>query len=82
MARIDPEKIPPALWKQMNITRERFQEILSAQERREALAPAVGSEAPDFELKCLDEKGKLTEATLRLSALRGRPVGLVFGSYT
>jgi hypothetical protein len=80
--RIDPDKIPPALWKQMNISKERFQEIMAEQQRREANVPAVGSEAPDFELKRLDEKGTLTETTLRLSALRGRPVGLVFGSYT
>ncbi len=82
MPRIDPDKIPPDLWKQMNITKERFLEVMAEQERRETLAPAVGSEAPDFELKRLDEKGTLTETTLRLSALRGRPVGLVFGSYT
>ncbi len=82
MPRIDPDKIPEAVWKQMNITKEDFLKIMAEQERREKLAPAVGSEAPDFELKRLDEKGVLTESTLRLTDLRGRPVGLVFGSYT
>ena len=82
MPRIDPDKIPEAGWKQMNITKEDFLKIMAEQERREKLAPAVGSEAPDFELKRLDEKGVLTESTLRLTDLRGRPVGLVFGSYT
>ncbi len=82
MPQIDPDKIPPELWKQMNITKEAFLEIRAQQEAREKVAPQVGSEAPDFELKRLDEKGVLTEATLRLSNFRGRPVGLVFGSYT
>lgn len=82
MPRIDPDEIPPALWKQMNITKERFAEIMVQQDERERNAPPVGSTAPDFEVKRLDEKGVLTESTLRLSDLRGRPVGLVFGSYT
>ena len=38
--------------------------------------PGVGSEAPDFELPDLEGE------TARLSALRGRPVVLEFGSYT
>jgi len=82
MPQIDPEKIPPEIWEKMNITKERFQEISTQQAAREKLAPAVGAPAPDFELKRLDDKGVLTEETLRLSSLRGRPVGLVFGSYT
>ena len=82
MPRIDPENIPPEIWKQMNITKERFVEVMAEMEEREKHAPSVGSLAPDFELKRLDEKGVLTEQTLRLAGLRGRPVALVFGSYT
>ncbi len=37
----------------------------------------IGDEAPDFELDYHDHSGKM-----RLSELRGRPVVLVFGSYT
>jgi hypothetical protein len=45
---------------------------------RETLAPAVGAEAPDFELPMLESGGRV-----RLSAFRGRkPVALIFGSYT
>ena len=66
----------------MAITREQYADIRDGMIEREASAPAVGSPAPDFELKRLDEKGALTEETVRLSALRGRPVALVFGSYT
>ncbi|MCH7578105.1 MAG: redoxin domain-containing protein [Chloroflexi bacterium] len=46
--------------------------------KREESAPTVGDEAPDFELPVLDRKG----ATMRLSELRGKPVALIFGSYT
>lgn len=40
--------------------------------------PEIGSEAPDFDLGVLDGDG----ARVRLRDLRGRPVGLIFGSYT
>ena len=79
---IDPDKIPPELWKEMNVTREQFAEIQRQQAQREKKAPPVGSPAPDFELHRLDEGGKLGDETVRLSALRGRPVALAFGSYT
>jgi hypothetical protein len=45
---------------------------------RETRAPAVGDEAPDFELPRLDGG-----APVRLSSLRGvQPVALMFGCYT
>jgi peroxiredoxin len=40
--------------------------------------PEVGSEAPDFDLAVLHGEGH----RVRLRDLRGKPVGLVFGSYT
>jgi hypothetical protein len=79
---MDPDKIPPELWKQMNISREDFQEALARQKAREKNTPPAGSPAPDFELRRLDEEGRLSEETVRLSSLRGQPVGLIFGSYT
>jgi hypothetical protein len=45
-------------------------------------SPQIGDKAPDFELEMLSENGKRTHNTLRLSSLRGKPVGLIFGSYT
>lgn len=45
-------------------------------------SPQVGEEAPDFELERLDRSGRRSSETLRLSSLRGKPVGLIFGSYT
>jgi hypothetical protein len=45
---------------------------------RETLAPAVGSQAPDFELPQL-----VGAEHVRLSSFQGRkPVALIFGSYT
>jgi hypothetical protein len=79
---MDPDKIPPELWKQMNISREDFESVMARQAEREKSAPPAGTVAPDFELKRLDDQGRLSEETLRLSALRGRPVGVIFGSYT
>ncbi len=44
---------------------------------RDETTPNVGGMAPDFELVTLDG-----DARVRLSAHRGKPVGLIFGSYT
>lgn len=49
---------------------------------REAIVPQPGQMAPDFTADVLDRDKKLTGGTVRLSDLRGRPVALVFGSYT
>ncbi len=60
------------------MTGERFAQLREAMARREERAPKVGEEAPDFELPVLHGEG----ATVRLSELRGKPVALIFGSYT
>ncbi len=60
------------------MTGERFAQLREAMARREERAPKVGDEPPDFELPVLDGKG----AKMRLSELRGKPVALIFGSYT
>ena len=45
---------------------------------RETKAPAVGDDAPDFDLPLLN-----SSARVKLSGFRGtRPVALIFGSYT
>ena len=49
---------------------------------REPQAPAVGTPAPDFVLERLSPTGARTGQQARLSDYRGRPVALVFGSYT
>ena len=60
------------------MTGERFARLREAMARREERAPKVGEEAPEFELPVLHGDGK----TVRLSELRGKPVALIFGSYT
>ena len=49
---------------------------------RDKHSPQVGEEAPNFELELLGATGKRTDDRLSLSSLRGKPVGLIFGSFT
>lgn len=71
------------IWLEISdITEEEFEAHMSEEKAREALVPAVGSEAPDFVAGVLDRNRKITGERVRLSDLRGRPVGIVFGSYT
>jgi hypothetical protein len=64
------ESMPPDI-------RELVQKEGTLRRRREETSPGPGDAAPDFELALLDGS-----ARVRLSELRGRPVGLIFGSYT
>ena len=71
------------LWLSISdMTEEAFDAMMAENKARQANVPAVGSEAPDFEIDRLDRKRKRTGETVRLSALRGKPVALIFGSYT
>jgi len=57
---------------------ERRNAMMQFLAERETLAPAVGAEAPDFDLPRLGGADRV-----RLSQFRGRkPVALIFGSYT
>ena len=57
--------------------REAMQEHRAHMQQRPP-APEVGGEAPEFDLAVLDGDGR----RVRLRELRGKPVGLIFGSYT
>ncbi len=63
-------------------TREGMRQGWLARIERDKGSPRIGDEAPDFELERLSPAGMRTGETLRLSALRGKPVGLIFGSFT
>ena len=52
------------------------------QAKRQARVPQPGDDAPDFEIDVLDRDRQRTGETVQLSALRGKPVALMFGSYT
>ena len=68
--------------KRLNISPEDYIKIKEQAEAREKRVPRIGDMAPDFELERLGENGKRTGEHVRLSALRGKPVVLYFGSYT
>lgn len=65
-----------------DITEEEFDAYQSWRTARLPRAPRPGAEAPDFELDRLGADGRPSAGRVRLSALRGTPVALVFGSYT
>ena len=81
-AGIDPEQVPPEMWEKMGITKEEFLEVMARMKEREARTPPVGSVASDVELELLSADGARTGALRKLSSHLGRPVALVFGSYT
>ncbi len=78
----DFNKVTLEQWKKMGITKEQFLARREKARLSEEAAPKVGERAPDFDLKRMSPEGRLTERRIRLSDLRGRPVALVFGSYT
>jgi hypothetical protein len=65
-----------------DITEEEFDAYMDAQKAREAVVPRVGREAPDFVADVLGPNRQRTGEQVKLSALRGGPVGLIFGSFT
>ena len=52
------------------------------QSERQSGVPQPGDIAPDFELELLDKDLKRAGKTVQLSAVKGKPVALMFGSYT
>lgn len=63
-------------------TREGVRKRWAERVEADKASPQVGEVAPDFELELLSAAGKRTNEAVRLSSLRGRPTGLIFGSYT
>lgn len=71
------------VWLQISdITEAEFEAHMAEEKAREAIVPKVGSEAPDFVAAVLDRERRRTGEKIQLSALRGAPVGIIFGSYT
>ncbi len=65
-----------------DITEAEFDAYHDWRRERQSRVPQPGSPAPDFELEGLGADGARTGRRVRLSALKGTPVALVFGSYT
>lgn len=72
-----------ATWlKISDMSEQEFDQMFVDNKVRQANVPELGSPAPDFELDILDKENGRTGDKIQLSSLRGRPVGLIFGSYT
>ena len=65
-----------------DISEAQFDALQAEQKARQVRVPQPGTTAPDFELDRVTSTRTPTGEKVRLSALRGQPVGLVFGSYT
>lgn len=78
----DYRDILPERWAKMRLTPEQYTAMRSKRLERERKAPAIGEPAPDFEIERLSVEGRRTGEMFRFSSARGRPVGLIFGSYT
>lgn len=65
-----------------DMTEAEFDAMMAAEKGRETQVPQIGSTAPDFTAERLGEGRRGTGDFVTLSALRGRPVALAFGSYT
>ena len=82
----DWREIPSETWTKMMLTPEQYTAMRSARLAREEAAPEVGEPAPGFTLERLSAEGKRTGEMVSLSGHfstdGGRPVGLIFGSYT
>lgn len=63
-------------------TRESMREGYRKRVADDVNSPQVGDEAPDFQLERLGPAGQRTGKQMTLYSLRGKPVALIFGSYT
>lgn len=65
-----------------NLTRDTYKAIRAERVQRERYAPKPGELAPDFTIERLSADGNRTNEMFQLSKSRGKPVALIFGSYT
>ncbi len=72
-----------AIWLQVSdMTEPEFDAMMAENKARQVNVPEQGSEAPDFSLDVLDREKGRTGEKISLSGLRGKPIALIFGSYT
>lgn len=65
-----------------DISEAEFEAHMAQEKAREAVVPRPGDMAPDFTADLLGPDRQRTGAQMTLSDLRGKPVGIVFGSFT
>ena len=76
------DETPEEVFERYGITKEEYRTLLTQRLARDKDAPKVGDPAPDFDLEKLTASGGRTGEHCILSDLQGKPVALVFGSYT
>ena len=64
------------------IDKAKFDANWKFQSQHQSRERQPGDIAPDFELELLDKDLKRAGKTVQLSAVKGKPVALMFGSYT
>ena len=77
-----PDALSEADLERMMLTREAYAAMRTARVERERQAPKVGAPAPDFRVERLAADGTRGGEFFQLSQTRGKPVALIFGSYT
>jgi hypothetical protein len=77
-----PEALTDADFERMLLTRDTYTAMRDERVERERHAPKVGVAAPDFSVERLSAEGKRSGEYFTLSETQGRPVALIFGSYT
>ena len=81
-AKMSPEE-RKKLWLSISdISEAQFDALQEREKARQADVPQPGTAAPDFEIDVLTRDRKRTGEKMRLSSLKAKPVGLIFGSYT
>ena len=82
MTRDDPTPPSERYWDKWHISKDEYDRYIDAKKIRDKRVPKVGSIAPDFNIEKLDKKGQRTGEMFQLSSTRGKPVAIVFGSFT
>jgi len=65
-----------------SLMRGTYKGVRAKRVERERYAPKPGKIAPDFTIEWLSSDGNRTNEMFQLSKSRGKPVALIFGSYT
>jgi hypothetical protein len=65
-----------------DMTADEFDALQATYQARAQGMPMPGEIAPDFTVDVMDTGQKRTGESKSLSDFRGKPVGLIFGSYT
>ena len=74
--------LPNYPWKDWDISKEEWVEYAQERIGQDIDAPKEGEFAPDFNVERLEVNGKRTGEIIKLSSFFGKPVALLFGSYT